>query len=162
MLADIGYLVKLLSKHLTTLKKHKQLNGLGNYFVCKRFAVQTLLWSLELVIQINFEHDTITVWKLAQSWSITVLLLICGSYMRWSTRFVSLKSMYGIIHFQFHLIFIKVHIFVQQKAWTLWPYNPCNSDFFASARKCQSKIGFYQFVSTKMIICAGKKNSNTK
>ena len=35
-------------------------NGLGNYFVCKRFEVQTLLWSLEFVIQINLEHDTIT------------------------------------------------------------------------------------------------------
>ena len=38
-------------------------SGLGNYFVCKRFieihAVQTLLWSLEFVIQINLEHDTI-------------------------------------------------------------------------------------------------------
>ena len=31
------------------------------HFVCKRFAVQTLLWSLELVIQINLEHYTITV-----------------------------------------------------------------------------------------------------
>ena len=35
--------------------------GLGNYFVCKRFAVQTLLWSLEFVIQISLEHDTIAV-----------------------------------------------------------------------------------------------------
>ena len=26
--------------------------GLGNYFVCKKFAVQILLWSLELMIQI--------------------------------------------------------------------------------------------------------------
>ena len=34
-------------------------SGLGNYFVCKRFAVQTLMWSLEFVIQINLEHDTI-------------------------------------------------------------------------------------------------------
>ena len=33
----------------------------GNYFVCKRFAIQTLLWSLEFVIQINLEHDTIAI-----------------------------------------------------------------------------------------------------
>ena len=39
-----------------------QSSGLGNYFVCKRFAVQTLLWSLEFVILINFEHDTIEVY----------------------------------------------------------------------------------------------------
>ena len=34
-------------------------SGLGNDFACKRFAVQTLLWSLGFVIQINLEHDTI-------------------------------------------------------------------------------------------------------
>ena len=34
---------------------------LGNDFVYKRFAVQTLLWSLEFVIQINLEHATITI-----------------------------------------------------------------------------------------------------
>ena len=30
--------------------------GLGNYFVKKRFAVQTLLWSLEFVFQINLDN----------------------------------------------------------------------------------------------------------
>ena len=39
-------------------------SGLGNYFVCRRFPVQTLLWSLEFVIQINLEHDTIASLKL--------------------------------------------------------------------------------------------------
>ena len=34
-------------------------SGLGNYFVCKRFGVQTLPRSLEMVIQINLERDTI-------------------------------------------------------------------------------------------------------
>ena len=29
-----------------------------NYFICKRLAVQTLLWSLEFVIKINLEPDT--------------------------------------------------------------------------------------------------------
>ena len=28
-------------------------SGLGNYFLCKIFAVQSLLWSLEFVIQID-------------------------------------------------------------------------------------------------------------
>ena len=36
-------------------------SGLGSYFTCKRFAVQTHLWSLEFVIQINLKHDTIKV-----------------------------------------------------------------------------------------------------
>ena len=31
-------------------------SGLGNDFVCKRFAVQILLWSMEFVILINLEH----------------------------------------------------------------------------------------------------------
>ena len=33
-------------------------SGLGNYFVSKRFTVQTLLWS-QFVIQIILEHSTI-------------------------------------------------------------------------------------------------------
>ena len=34
-------------------------SGFGNYFVCilKKFEVQTLLWSMEFVIQINVELD---------------------------------------------------------------------------------------------------------
>ena len=35
--------------------------GLGNYLICKRFAVQTLLWSLEFVIKINLKHKPIVV-----------------------------------------------------------------------------------------------------
>ena len=35
--------------------------GLGNYFVCNRFAFQTLLWSLEFLIQSNLKNDTITI-----------------------------------------------------------------------------------------------------
>ena len=46
-------------------------SGLGNYFACKRFTVQTFLWSLEFEIQINLEHDTIAFLKLARSWSIS-------------------------------------------------------------------------------------------
>ena len=38
-------------------------NGLGNYFVYSIFAVQSLVWSQEFVIQINHEHDTIAVWS---------------------------------------------------------------------------------------------------
>ena len=30
---------------------------LGDYFACKRFPVQTLLWSLEFMVQINLDHD---------------------------------------------------------------------------------------------------------
>ena len=41
----------------------KLTSGLGNYFVYKRSTVQTLLWTLELAIQINLEPDTIAVWK---------------------------------------------------------------------------------------------------
>ena len=51
-------------------------SGLGNYLVCKKFAVQTLLRSLEFVAQNNLEHDTITIWgisiKIETYWSDTV------------------------------------------------------------------------------------------
>ena len=51
---------------------------------------------------------------------ITVLLLICDSYMSWSTRFASLKLCVGFFHFQFRFVFNKVYVFFQQNAWTLW------------------------------------------
>ena len=45
---------------IADVSDHRRVShGLGNDFVYNRFAVQTLLWSLEFVIQINLEHDTI-------------------------------------------------------------------------------------------------------
>ena len=63
--------MKLFKKVLSVIfiKNHYQViesvhwrSGLGNYFVYKSFAVQTLLWLLEFAIQINLQHDTITVY----------------------------------------------------------------------------------------------------
>ena len=65
-------------------------NGLGNYFICKRFAVQTLLWSLGFVIQINLEHDAIIVWQLPQTWSTSKkLMLSFGSKSGMSSKKIS-------------------------------------------------------------------------
>ena len=50
---------------------------------------------------------------------ITILLLIRDSFMSWSTRLFSRKALCGIYHFRISFVFIKVYIFVQQKAWTL-------------------------------------------
>ena len=36
------------------------------------------------------------------------------------------KTMFGVFHFWFRLVFIKVYIFVQQKAWTLNDYVTLN------------------------------------
>ena len=67
-------------------------SGLGNYFVCKRFAVQTLLWSLEFVIQINLEHGTIAILFFilfligihsVQGWTATATH---GVTRKWSTK----------------------------------------------------------------------------
>ena len=33
------------------------------------------------------------------------------------------KTVFGIFHFRFRFVFIKVYIFVQQNVWTLWLYN---------------------------------------
>ena len=51
---------------------------------------------------------------------ITVLLLICDSYMSWSPRFVSLKICVEFSIFWSRFVFIKVDIFVQQNAWAPW------------------------------------------
>ena len=52
---------------------------------------------------------------------ITVLLLICNSYINWYTRFVSLKLRVGFSIFDsiFFFFFVKVYIFVQPNSWTL-------------------------------------------
>ena len=42
-------------------------SGLDNFFVCKRFVVQNLMWSLGFVTQIILKHDIIPYWKLTQS-----------------------------------------------------------------------------------------------
>ena len=44
--------------------------GLGNYTVCKSFAVHTLLWSLEFIIHQNLQHDTIAASNLAHTRNI--------------------------------------------------------------------------------------------
>ena len=44
--------------------------GISN-IICKRFVVKTLPWSLEFVIQINLEYNSIAVWNMAQNWSIS-------------------------------------------------------------------------------------------
>ena len=55
---------------------------------------------------------------------ITVLHLICDSYMSWSTRFVSLKLCVGFsILDSASFSSITVYIFVQQITWTLWLEN---------------------------------------
>ena len=46
-------------------------SGLYNYFVCKRFAIQILLWSLEFVIQINLVHNTIAD-KYVDLWNLSI------------------------------------------------------------------------------------------
>ena len=45
----------------------------------KRLPVETLLWSLEFVIQINLEQDTIAVWNLNQKLSISAEINLLSS-----------------------------------------------------------------------------------
>ena len=52
------------------------------------YSYLTLLWSLEFVIQINLEHDTIAVWNLARSWSILTKI---WSFLSFSQIFVRRK-----------------------------------------------------------------------
>ena len=52
---------------------------------------------------------------------IAVLLFIRDSYMRWSLRLVSLKTVYGIFHFRFCFIFIK-YVFLFKKKHGLFDF----------------------------------------
>ena len=63
---------------------------LGNYFLCKRFAFQILLWSLEFVIKINLEHDTIAIWNFLSKFK----------YLNWLWLFFSNSC---ILTYTYHL-----------------------------------------------------------
>ena len=70
-----GVLETIAMKTLATLAWNELWpSGLSNWLVCKRFAVQTFLWSLEFVIQIILEHDTI-----ACLYQIETSPLICSA-----------------------------------------------------------------------------------
>ena len=72
-------------------------SGLGNYFVCKRFTVQALLWSLKFVIQKNLEHDTIRVWKLR----------VCQKYIE-----VTFNSKDRYYYVKIHYYYVKINVYI--------------------------------------------------
>ena len=106
-------------------------SGLGNYFVCKRFTVQTLLWSLEFVIQVNLGHGTTAVWNLARIWSISsyeiITKKIIGKYLKKSGRQLQVMK-YETVASKFNFlgekVFAHFHIFYHHQKyskaiWTL-------------------------------------------
>ena len=98
-----------LKLHKDSIKKTPSTppSGLGNYFVCKRFAVQTLLWSLEFMVQINLEHDIIAVWNLARSWSISNQRFKYQKFRKTSQRWMYLTQQFQNFGFQWILFQIK-------------------------------------------------------
>ena len=89
--------------NLLHTREASRLSGLGNYFVCKRFAVQNLLWLLELVIQTNLDNETIAVLNLARSWSILKheiffinSFMILSKFSELSSSRTPLSRSYGI------------------------------------------------------------------
>ena len=40
--------------------------------------------------------------------------------------------------------------------------DPCNSNFFALARNCRRRKGFFSICVSKKVICAGKKSADAK
>ena len=108
-------------------------SGSSNYFTCKRFAVQTLLQSLEFVTQINLEQNIIAVWNLAQSWSISILTSILWKrdlkYLIFATYFWKClapgKSYYvtlcEFLAELFHFPFFYFHIHVNNTSFWLTP-----------------------------------------
>ena len=65
-------------------------SGLGNDFVCNRFAVQTLPWSLEFIIRTNLEHNTIAIFRrdrkslMYMQLSIVNFLLEVNNQLSWT------------------------------------------------------------------------------
>ena len=87
------------------------------YFICKSVFI-TLYIEIKHMIK-KLSSDNVNGAKIPSFFFrefklITVLLLLCDSYMSWSTRFVSLRSVHGIFQFRFCFVLIKVYIFVQK------------------------------------------------
>ena len=96
-------------------------------YIFWKFIQYTMHWDKTQIIIKNFPSKKVTVTKNAlffsrapthQSFTFDLQLL----YELKNMTHVS-KTVYGLFNFQFRLIFIKVHIFVQQKTWTLKRHN---------------------------------------
>ena len=104
--------------------KNKQKSVWSNVFWYVKVCIfwkciqYTIYWDKTQMLK-KFPSDKMKGTKNRELQLIIVLLLICDSYMSWSTRFVSPK-LSGIFHFWLLFIFIKDYIFVQQNAWILW------------------------------------------
>ena len=88
--------------------------------MCIQYAVQ---WDKTQILK-KFPSDKINGYKKCLFFSFassnsSVILLICGFYMSWSTSFVSVKMCVGLSIFDFVSPLLKFKFFVQQNAWTL-------------------------------------------
>ena len=89
------------------------------------FAVQTLLWSLEFVIQINLEHNTVAVWNLARSWSISSILSILRNLDPFPQIFGQIKEWLVIelgLARRSVQIYEKISFF--SSFWQFWLFSP--------------------------------------
>ena len=91
----------LYTKFLPNPLGHK--TTLCNDFVCKRFAVQTLLWSLEFGIQIYLEHDTIAI-KFFFICTFWILVFWAVKNLRFSLTWCLIKDNNGKFTLDFHQI----------------------------------------------------------
>ena len=83
---------------------------------------------------------------------ITVLLLICDSYMSWNTTLTFLKIVVKFSIFWFLLVFTKVYIFVKQKVWTLWLQRSINRKLYGSIKKRKFAIKmFFQIMLNEIL-----------
>ena len=76
-------------------------------------AKETLLWSLEFVIKINIERETIALWNLAQSCEVTRHLIssIFNFLKNFFFSYFFLKSATAALICTFHLPYLFVYIF---------------------------------------------------
>ena len=88
-------------------------------FIFWKFIQYTIHWDkTQMLKKFPLDKINVTINALTSFFHelqlITVLLLIRNSYISWSTNFS--KTVYGIFHFRFCLVFIKFYIFFQKKA----------------------------------------------
>ena len=82
-------------------------SGIGRYIVCKRFAVETLLWSLEFMIQIKLEPGRTTVWTSTRSWSQIIYIMDLPSCSKLVSNNYDRENLHMVLIVKLHHLLLK-------------------------------------------------------
>ena len=97
--------------------------------ICSENLFNSLCMEMQILLKIPYDKINVTknaLFFLSQPPTHHSFNFIWGFLCKLKHKSHLLENVCGVYHFKFHLVFIKVYFFVQQKAWTCWLLNPLN------------------------------------